>query len=388
MRVGEVVGRIGQGTGCKWQDAGWRQRSEIETEVDMDKKRPREWGIAPGIFEPGKLNAITDVAGVRVGQVTLVEGEDIRTGVTAVLPHAGNVYQDRVPAGLAVGNGFGKLTGSTQLNDLGELETPIVLTNTLSVHDAASALTGWTLQQKGNEAVRSVNAVAGETNDGYLNDIRHRVVNEEHVRQALSTARKGPVAEGAVGAGTGTVCFGWKGGIGSSSRRLPDDMGGYLLGVLVQTNFGGSLQMMGVPLYDIHEKQVPTGDDGSIIIVIATDAPLSDRNCRRLAWRSFAGLARSGSSLSNESGDFAIAFSTASGVRRSALLRRQVSRPLELPNEMLSPLFQATIEATEEAIYNSLWAAETMTGYRGRTVYALPREAVLARLKKVNYLKR
>jgi len=354
----------------------------------MDKKRPREWGIAPGIFEPGKLNAITDVAGVRVGQVTLVEGEDIRTGVTAVLPHAGNVYQDRVPAGLAVGNGFGKLTGSTQLNDLGELETPIVLTNTLSVHDAASALTGWTLQQKGNEAVRSVNAVAGETNDGYLNDIRHRVVNEEHVRQALSTARKGPVAEGAVGAGTGTVCFGWKGGIGSSSRRLPDELGGYLLGVLVQTNFGGSLQMMGVPLYDIHEKQVPTGDDGSIIIVIATDAPLSDRNCRRLAWRSFAGLARSGSSLSNESGDFAIAFSTASGVRRSALLRRQVSRPLELPNEMLSPLFQATIEATEEAIYNSLWAAETMTGYRGRTVYALPREAVLARLKKVNYLKR
>ena len=354
----------------------------------MDKKRPRDWGIAPGIFATGKLNAITDVPGVRVGQVTLLEGEDIRTGVTAVLPHAGNVFQDRVPAGLSMGNGFGKLTGATQLKEFGELETPIVLTNTLSVHDAASALIGWTLERKGNEAVRSVNPVACETNDGYLNDIRRRMISEGHVRQALSRARKGPVVEGAVGAGTGTVCFGWKGGIGSSSRHLPDDMGGYLLGVLVQTNFGGSLQMVGVPLYDIHEKQVPTGADGSIIILVATDAPLSDRNCRRLAWRSFAGLARSGSSFSNESGDYAIAFSTASGVRRSALRRRQVSRPLELPNELLSPLFQAAIEATEEAIYNSLWAAETMIGYRGRTVYALPCEAVLARLKKVGYLDR
>jgi D-aminopeptidase len=346
----------------------------------MGDKRPRDFGIAPGIYKTGKLNAISDVPGVRVGQVTLLEGSEIRTGVTAVLPHGGNLYQDRVPAGLAVGNGYGKLTGVTQLEALGELETPIILTNTLSVHEAAGALIAWTLEQAGNEAVRSVNAVAGETNDGYLNNIRRRVVSEAHVRQALEKARKGPVEEGAVGAGTGTVCFGWKGGIGTSSRRLPGDMGGYYLGVLVQTNYGGQLQIMGRSMVDLPDQRGPAGGDGSIMILIATDAPLSDRNLGRLAWRSFAGLARSGSSLSGGSGDYAIAFSTATAVRRSAAQRRQVIRRLELGNDNLSPLFQAVIEATEEAIYNSLWAATTMSGYRERTVYALPQEEVLVRL--------
>lgn len=351
-------------------------------------KRPRDFGIAPGIFKPDKLNAITDVPGVRVGQVTLVEGDDVRTGVTAVLPHANNIYQDRPPAGLAVGNGFGKLTGVTQLQELGELETPILLTNTLSVHEVAGSLIAWTLQQKGNESVRSVNPLVGETNDGYLNDIRRRAISAAHVQQALAQARKGPVAEGAVGAGTGTVCFGWKGGIGSSSRRLPADMGGYRLGVLVQSNYGGQLQIMGVPMVELHEKDAPASGDGSIMIVVATDAPLSDRNLRRLAWRSFAGLARTGSSLANGSGDYAIAFSTAPAVRRTAARRRQVSRFLELANENLSPLFQAVIETSEEAIYNSLWAAVTMTGYRGRTVSALPKEEVLARLRKSGVLAR
>lgn len=346
----------------------------------MDGQRLRDFGIMPGIYKPGKLNMISDVPGVRVGQVTLVEGDAVRTGVTAVLPHAGNIYQDRVPAGLAVGNGFGKLTGATQLEELGELETPIVLTNTLSVHEAAGTLIAWTLEQKGNEAVRSVNPVAGETNDGFLNDIRRRAVTEAHVRQALAKARKGPVEEGSAGAGTGTVCFGWKGGIGTSSRRLPKDMGGYHLGVLVQTNYGGQLQIMGKPMVELYEKAVPDSGDGSIMILVATDAPLSDRNLRRLAWRSFAGLARTGSSMAAGSGDYAIAFSTAPSVRRSAAERRQVSRTLELGNDNLSPLFQAVIETTEEAIYNSLWAATTMTGYRGRTVSALPNEEVLARL--------
>jgi D-aminopeptidase len=348
----------------------------------MEEKRPRDFGIAPGIYKPGKLNAITDVPGVRVGQVTLIEGSDVRTGVTAVLPHAGNIYQDRVPAGLAVANGFGKLTGGTQLVELGELETPLVLTNTLSVHEAASALTTWTIRQSGNESVRSVNPVAGETNDGYLNDIRRRAVTQEDVLQALKKARKGIIEEGAAGAGTGTVCFGWKGGIGTSSRRLPEDMGGYLTGVLVQTNFGGVLQIMGRVMSELPEPHSATSGDGSIMIVVATDAPLSDRNLRRLAWRSFAGLARTGSSFSNGSGDYAVAFSTAKGVRRTALQRRKLMRTLELGNDALSPLFQAVIEATEEAIYNSLWAATTMTGFNGRTVYAIPHEEVLSRFSR------
>ncbi len=345
-------------------------------------ERPRDLGIAPGIFKPDKQNAITDVPGVRVGQVTLIEGSDVRTGVTAILPHDGNIYKDRVPAALVVGNGFGKLSGSTQLQELGELETPIVLTNTLAVPRAAEAVISWTLKQAGNEAVRTVNPVVGETNDGYLNDIRRRAVDEAVVHRALSRARKGPVAEGNVGAGTGTVCFGWKGGIGSSSRRLPRDMGGYRIGALVQTNFGGQLQILGVPMDWLLPDEAASKGDGSIMIVIATDAPLSDRNLGRLAWRSFAGLARCGSSMSNGSGDYALAFSNSTAVRRTAVRRQQVSRFAELPNELLSPLFQAVIEVTEEAIYNSLWAATTMRGYKGHIVHALALRQALARLRR------
>jgi D-aminopeptidase len=314
-----------------------------------------------------------------VGHVTLVEGNDVRTGATAILPHGGNLYQDRVPAGLAVGNGFGKLTGMSQLQELGELETPILLTNTLAVPRAVEVIIEWTLEQKGNEAARSVNPVVGETNDGWLNDIRQMALTKADFRQALETAVAGlPVAEGSVGAGTGTVCFGWKGGIGSSSRRLPPDSGGYTLGVLVQANFGGYLQIRGVPVGKavLEEMGDQSDQDGSIMIVLATDAPLSDRNLSRLAWRTFAGLAHTGSSLSNGSGDYAIAFSTAQKVRRTARKRSEVSSFVELPNELISPLFQAAIEATEEAIYNALLMATTVTGYKGRTVHCLPIEEV------------
>jgi D-aminopeptidase len=372
------------------------------------RPRARELGIRPGVLPIGPLNAITDVAGVRVGHVTLHEGVDIRTGVTAILPHPGTIFQEKVPAGLTVGNGFGKLTGATQLIELGELETPIVLTNTLAVPRAADALIDWTLAQPGNEAVVSVNPVVGETNDSYLNDIRRRAVTADHVLTAISTARDGPVvegvppAEGCVGAGTGTVAFGWKGGIGTSSRRLPVGsgdslsvrLGGYTVGVLVQSNFGGVLQIMGIPvgerlgryyLKDEVEKEKPTGrpnpqstlrnpqsPDGSIMIVLATDAPLSDRNLTRLARRAMAGLARTGAAMSNGSGDYALAFSTSEEVRRTPERRSKLARVIELPNDALSPLFLAAIEATEEAIYNSLLKAETTTGYRGRTVEALP----------------
>lgn len=339
---------------------------------DGSANRCRHDGIAPGIYKPDKLNAISDVPGVRVGHVTLIEGEDVRTGVTAVLPHSANIYEERVPAGLAVGNGYGKLSGATQLHELGELETPIILTNTLAVPTAANALISWSLRRKGNESVRSVNPFVGETNDGYLNDIRRRAITEEHVLQALKRARKGAVGEGAAGAGTGTVCFGWKGGIGTSSRRLPGDMGGYRLGVLVQTNYGGRLQIMGRPVSIRRAQAAPSAGDGSIMILIATDAPLSDRNLRRLAWRAFAGLARTGADLADGSGDYAIAFSTAPEVRRTPARRRRVSPIADLPNALVSPLFQAVIEATEEAIYNSLWAAVSMTGTKGRTVPALP----------------
>lgn len=348
--------------------------------IEPLRQRPFELGLAPGIYAPGPGNAITDVEGVGVGQTTLIEGQDIRTGVTAVLPHTGNFYQERVPAGLAVANGFGKLAGATQLLELGELETPLVLTNTLAVPAAAAALISWTLAQPGNEAVRSVNPVVGETNDGGLNDIRRRAVQEDHVLAALRAARGGAVVEGAAGAGTGTICFGWKGGIGTASRRLPVDCGGYTVGILVQTNFGGQLTILGLPFSDLAPNP-PDAIDGSIMIVAATDAPLSDRNLRRLAARSFAGLARSGSSFSNGSGDYAIAFSTHEAVRRTAVRRRAAGPLLDLPNDLLSPLFQAVIEATEEAILNSLWAAETMTGFQGRTVPALPRAVVLDRLR-------
>jgi D-aminopeptidase len=336
--------------------------------MDTPRKRVRELGIAPGILPIGKWNAITDVHGVKVGHVTLVEGEDVRTGVTAILPHNGNLFQEKVPAGIIVGNGFGKIMGSTQVEELGEIETPILLTSTLAVPRAAEAIINWTLAQKGNEEVQSVNPIVGETNDGYLNNIRRMAIEKEHVINAISTASSGPVAEGCVGAGTGTVCFGWKGGIGTSSRVLPKKLGGYTLGALVQTNFGGTLQMDGIPLgkklgrYYLKEQRDDPSADGSIMIVLATDAPLSDRNLKRLAKRGLAGMARTGASMSNGSGDYVIAFSSAEKVRRTLVRRSKVWDYPEVPNDLMSPLFQAAIEATEEAIYNSLCMAETMAG--------------------------
>lgn len=348
--------------------------------MESPRKRVRELGITPGILPVGKWNAITDVSGVKVGHVTLIEGDDVRTGVTAIFPHVGNLFQEKVPAGIAVGNGFGKPTGFTQVNELGEIETPIILTNTLAVPRAAESIIDWTLAQKGNENVRSVNPVVGETNDGVLNNIRKMAVLKEHVSQAIDSASSGPVAEGCVGAGTGTVCFGWKGGMGTSSRLLPPlgKLGGYRVGALVQTNFGGVLQMDGIPvgkkLGQYYLKDVLDNDstDGSIMIVIATDAPLSDRNLKRLGKRGLTGLARTGASMSNGSGDYVIAFSTAEEVRRTAERRNKVWAYPEVPNDLMSPLFQAAIEVTEEAIYNSLCMAETMIGYREAKVVALP----------------
>lgn len=346
-----------------------------------DRPRAREVGIAPGILEPGPRNAITDVADVRVGHVTLVEGEAVRTGATAILPHGGNLYREKVPAGVAVGNGYGKLMGVTQVRELGEIETPIVLTNTLSVPQGAEAILDWTLALPGNEDVRSVNAVVGETNDGYLNDIRRRALRADHIRQAIAAADTGTVAEGAVGAGTGTIAFGWKGGIGTSSRRLPAGLGGYTVGVLVQTNYGGVLHIMGDPVGErlgryYLKNELDRGDaDGSIMIVVATDAPLSDRNLTRLARRALLGLARTGSPMTNGSGDYVIAFSTAPSVRRTPERRSGVATYAELANDAVSPLFQAVVEATEEAIYNSLFKATTTTGHRG-TVEALPLDRV------------
>ena len=346
------------------------------------KKRARDLGVTPGVLPTGKLNSITDVVGIQVGHFTLIEGDDIRTGVTAILPHGGNIYQDKVPAGVVVGNGFGKLTGSTQIEELGEIETPIILTNTLSLPRASEALIEWTLNQINNEEVQSVNPIVGETNDGMLNNIRKLSITKEHVKFALEHATTDLVTEGNVGAGTGTVCFGWKGGIGTSSRILPGNLGGYTLGVLVQSNFGGVLQMDGSPIgkelgqYYLKDELADQTADGSIMIIIATDAPLSDRNLKRLAKRGLAGLARTGASMSNGSGDYVIAFSTAKEVRRTSERRAQVWAYPEVPNAQLSPLFQAAIEATEEAIYNSLCMAETMTGYKGRVIHALPIRAV------------
>jgi D-aminopeptidase len=323
--------------------------------------RARDLGIAPGQLKPGSLNAITDVAGVRVGHVTIKEGERIRTGATAILAHDGNLFQDKVPAGLAVLNGFGKLAGSTQLMELGEIETPILLTNTLAVGRAIEAVNQWTLSQPGNERVTSVNAIVGETNDGRLNDIRAGFPTTAQVVTALETAAPGLVAEGCVGAGTGTVAFGFKGGIGTSSRQISTQQGGYTIGVLVQSNYGGDLRIDGRLFKDLQRSEADT--DGSIMIIVATDAPLSDRNLRRLAERAFAGMARTGSAFSNGSGDYALAFSTAEAVRRTPMRRMNPSAILDLPNDRLSPLFQAAADATEEAILNSLFMAESTSGF-------------------------
>jgi D-aminopeptidase len=341
--------------------------------------RARDLHIAPGIFAPGPLNAITDIAGLRVGQVTLISGDNIRTGITAIIPHSGNPYADRVPAAIYVGNGFGKLAGSTQVNELGELETPILLTCTLCVWKAADAMVEWELALPGMEQVRSLNPVVAETNDGFLNDIRARPITAADVKRALNEASAGPVAEGGVGAGTGTVAFGWKGGIGTSSRVLRASLGGYTVGVLVQSNFGGVLNIMGAPVgkelgqYAFKNDVARERGDGSVIVVVATDAPLSDRNLRRLAARTMMGLGRTGSSASNGSGDYAIAFSTATEVRRAFNARKITTT--ELANEEMSALFQAVVEATEESVYNSMIAAKTTTG-NGRTVEALPIEKV------------
>ena len=342
------------------------------------RPRAREIGVAPGIFSPGARNAITDVAGVRVGHATVIEGDSVRTGVTAILPHPGNPYLDRVPAALHVGNGFGKLLGVTQLRELGELETPILLTCTLCVWNAANAMVDWMLARPAMERVRSINPVVGETNDGSLNAIRERPLRAEHVRRALDSASV-TVEEGSVGAGTGTVAFGWKGGIGTASRVLPASLGGWTVGVLVQSNFGGVLQVLGAPVgkelgrYSFRGSVDTDAGDGSIMIVIATDAPLSDRNLERLASRAMMGLARTGSFASNGSGDYAIAFSTSAEVRRAFDAERIATR--ELANDQTSALFAAVVEATEEAIYNSLFRATTVTG-SGRTVEALPMDRV------------
>lgn len=340
------------------------------------KPRARDIDIMPGILSPGALNAITDVRGVKVGHVTIRKVARINTGVTVIIPAEGNLYQDKIPAAILVANGYGKLAGLSQVRELGEIETPIALTNTLNVPEGVAALVEWTLAQPGNEDVRSVNAVVGETNDGYLNDIRARVLTKDHFIEAIEAAESGPVDEGAVGAGTGTVAFGFKGGIGTSSRELPPGLGGYTVGVLVQSNFGGVLTIdgvqVGIELNQYYLKGALTDDesgDGSVMIVVATDAPLSDRNLERLAKRAIGGLARTGATMTNGSGDYVIAFSTADSVRRMG--GATIHTTSELVNSAMSPLFQAVAEATEEAIYNSLLQAEDVVGHRG-AIEALP----------------
>lgn len=354
-------------------------------------KRPRDYGIRFGVLPTGPLNALTDVPGVAVGQVTVRQGDNVRTGVTAILPHTGNLFQQKSPAAIYIGNGFGKLTGYSQVEELGTLETPIVLTNTLSVPTATDALIDYTLAQPGNGQVRSVNPVVGETNDGFLNDIRGRHITKQHVLDALKNAKTGPIDEGSVGAGTGTVCFGFKGGIGTASRKLPASLGGYTVGVLVQTNFGGVLQVAGVPVgvelgsYSFREKL-----DGSCMMVVLTDASLDARNLKRLAKRAFMGLAKTGGIASNGSGDYVIAVSTA------YQLPNETANALDtlkiLRNDNVSPLFMATIEATEEAIINALFAAgqqpdATRTGDQNHRVEPLPVNKVVELLRKAGQLK-
>ena len=373
------------------------------------RSRVREAGVIVGILPPGPLNSITDVNGVLVGHNTIIRGADIRTGVTAILPHSGNLFREKVPGAVFIGNAFGKLAGSTQVNELGEIETPIMLTSTLNVPRVADALIDYMLALPGNEDVQSINPVVGETNDGYLNDIRGRHVGRDEVFAAIKHASGGMIEEGTVGAGTGTVAFGFKGGIGTSSRKLPVSLGGYTVGVLVQSNFGGILTINGAPIgrelgrYYLKEELGGTSlslckpgntdlslchnGDGSIIIVIATDAPIDHRNLQRLAARSMMGLARTGAAGSNGSGDYAIAFSTAPELRIAANNRKSKPPATLLSNEAMSPLFLAVIEATEEAIYNSLFRATTITG-RGHTVEALPIDRTLEILKRYNALGR
>jgi D-aminopeptidase len=371
-----------------------------------DRPRALDIGLKVGVLTPGPFDAITDVAGVTVGHSTIIRSDDVRTGVTAVVPHSGNLYREKVPGAIFVGNGFGKLAGSTQVDELGNIETPVLLTNTESVPQVADALTTYMLNFPGNEDVLSVNPVVGETNDGYLNDIRGRHITPENVFAAIKSAKSGPVEEGAVGAGAGTVAFGWKGGIGTASRRLPGSLGGYTVGVLVQTNFGGVLTMAGAPVgqelgqYYLRqellqdkqqhsEKSVDARDraDGSCMMIVATDAPLEARNLKRLAARALMGMARAGSAGSNGSGDYAIAFSTAEQVRIHANAKAAPTQQIEvLSNDAISPLFMAAIEAAEEAVYNSMLRATTATG-RGHTVEALPIAKTVEILRKYGAIK-
>ncbi|MGB8191668.1 MAG: P1 family peptidase [Chitinophagaceae bacterium] len=353
------------------------------------QSRARDIGIKPGVLPTGRFNAITDVPGLMVGHTTLIKGDSIRTGVTAILPYNGNIFQQKIPAAIYVGNGFGKLSGVTQVKELGNIEAPIVLTNTLNVAVAMEAVIDHTLQQPGNAQVQSVNAVVGETNDGYLNDIRGRHVKKQDVLDAIRSAKTGIVTEGCVGAGTGTVCFGFKGGIGTASRKLPASLGGYTVGVLVQTNFGGVLQIDGVPVGEELKKfflsdQLNNPVDGSCMIVVATDAPLDSRNLERLAKRAFMGLAKTGGIASNGSGDYVIAFSVDSSLRIPHNPTSRVQLMNVLHNDVVSPLFMAAIEATEEAIINSLFAATTMKGRAGHVVEALPVEKVKEIMRKYN----
>jgi D-aminopeptidase len=383
----------------------------------QDRHRVRDLGITPGILTPGPLNAITDVDGVMVGHLTRIEGDNIRTGVTAILPHDGNLFRDRVPAAVYVGNGFGKALGFTQVRELGELETPLALTNTLSIFDVAKGVADYVLNQSGNENVRSVNPVIGETNDGYLNNIRARVLTTKDFYSAIDVASSGPVAEGNVGAGTGTRALGFKAGIGTSSRRLPESRGGYTVGVLVQSNFGGVLTVNGAPVGEELGNHYMSGDvpydvssslksdesrqtaesgrsvsddgydydvDGSIMIVVATDAPLTSRNLERLAKRAMLGVARTGGFASNGSGDYVIAFSTHDDVRRNIDTDNDIIERTELTNSAMSPLFLAAVEATEEAILNSLFMAKPMTGHDGSEMDALPIDKVMEILKEYN----
>ena len=366
------------------------------------RPRARDIGLSPGVLDPGPHNAITDVPGVLIGQVTLIEGDHIRTGVTAILPHAGNIFQEKVPGAVHIGNAFGKLAGSAQVVELGTIETPVVLTNTLSVWDAARAVVTYTLGLPGNEDVRSVNPLVGETNDGFLNNIRGLHVKESHVLEAIRTASAGPVAEGAVGAGTGTSAFGWKGGIGTSSRRLPESLGGYTVGALIQSNYGGVLVMDGIPVgeeldrYYLRDQLrggagAADGDsldnpDGSIMMVVATDAPIRSLGLTRLARRVMLGLARTGATSSHGSGDFVIAFSSAESLRTGFRSDSPVDSGAVLRGDRLSPLFQAAIEATEEAVYNSMLKATTVVGKNGNTREAISIEDLLEVGAKYNRL--
>ncbi|MBC7362109.1 MAG: P1 family peptidase [Candidatus Aminicenantes bacterium] len=354
------------------------------------RPRVREFGLKIGVMDPGPLNAITDVPGVKVGHKTIIKGKNIRTGVTAIIPHGGNIFQEKVPAAIYVANGFGKLMGSTQVEELGYLETPIILTNTLSVPTAAEAIIDYILSLPGNEQVESVNPVVGETNDGWLNDIRARAVRKEDVLEAIQKATSGPVEEGSVGAGTGTICFNFKGGIGTASRKLPENRGGYTVGILVQTNFGGVLQIRGLPVDRWLKKKVEIGkvqnsaqDSGSCMIIVATDAPLDSRNLKRLAKRALLGIARTGGYYSNGSGDYAIAFSTAPQVRYPHRDNSLTQKIEVLRNEAMSALFQAAAEASEEAILNSLFKASRIEGKNGHIAEPLPVEELKPWLEKI-----